>query len=191
MSTSAIRSEIVSHDSESLILVDSNDQELGYLSKVECHQGAGILHRAFSLFIFNESGELLIHQRAEEKPLWPGFWSNSCCSHPRQGESIANAMQRRCAEELGFTTTLRFLYQFEYAATYQDLGSERELCSVFWGLYNDSPNVNVAEISDWRWVNPNSLTQDMAARPERYTPWFQMEWQRIRTEFSNQIPKAD
>ena len=110
------RAEIVSFDSEPLILVNSHDEAVGEMLKADCHQRGGRLHRAFSLFIFNSSNELLVHQRADSKPLWGGFWTNSCCSHPRVGESIEEAIARRSEEELGFTTNMRFVYKFEYTA---------------------------------------------------------------------------
>ena len=123
-------SEVVSDDTELLILVDSSDRETGQLDKSACHDGEGQLHRAFSVFIFNDAGELLIQQRAADKRLWPSFWSNSCCSHPRAGEAIDDAAERRCQQELGIAASLTFLYKFEYQAAYEDIGSERELCSV-------------------------------------------------------------
>ncbi|MFU8815807.1 MAG: isopentenyl-diphosphate delta-isomerase, partial [Pseudomonadales bacterium] len=121
------RSEIVSSEREPLILVDSDDRELGWMDKSAAHDGDGILHRAFSLFIFNAAGELLIQQRAPGKRLWPSFWSNSCCSHPRAGEELSEAVGRRLQQELGMQAELHFVYKFEYLAHYRDLGSEHEL----------------------------------------------------------------
>ncbi len=119
---------------DQLILVDASDRETGFLSKEECHQGAGRLHRAFSVFLFNRRGELLLQQRSAAKPLWPLYWSNTCCSHPRQGETVEAAARRRLAEELALSAELRFLYKFEYRAEYQQIGTEHELCWVFAGV---------------------------------------------------------
>ena len=123
----------VSPESELLILVDAHDQETGSLGKVECHDGDGILHRAFSVFLFNDRGELLLQQRSADKRLWPMFWTNTCCSHPRQGESMQMATERRLQQELNTASTLEFIYKFEYQARFGDLGSENELCSVYLG----------------------------------------------------------
>ena len=120
-------------DSEALILVDEADRSLGVLSKALCHEGRGVLHRAFSLLIFNERGELLIQQRAASKRLWPMYWSNSCCSHPRGDESLETATQRRLYEELGIGCPLQFLFKFQYQAQFDATGAENELCSVYIG----------------------------------------------------------
>ena len=110
------RNLIVSSDEERLILVDSDDHETGTSTKSECHDGAGVLHRAFSVFVFNRRGELLIHQRHPSKRLWPNFWSNSCCSHPRAGENVDVAVHRRLEQELGLSADLHYVYKFEYVA---------------------------------------------------------------------------
>jgi len=120
-------------DSESLILVDEADREVGHLDKLRCHQGRGVLHRAFSLLIFNDSGELLLQQRAASKRLWPLYWSNSCCSHPRRAETLETAIHRRLYEELGLRCPLHFLFKFQYQAQFDAAGAEQELCSVFVG----------------------------------------------------------
>ena len=184
------RSEIVSNDAEPLILVDSNDDVLGYLDKAACHDGDGQLHRAFSLFIFNSAGELLVQRRASGKRLWPGFWSNSCCSHPRRDETVSEAAARRCTQELGFATQLDYLYKFEYSARYGDEGTERELCSVFVGRFDGEPDVNATEIDDWRWIAPEALEAAFAEEPDAYTPWFKMEWQRLRSDFVKSLPSG-
>lgn len=180
---------IVSSDSEALILVDAEDREIGFRDKGRCHDGEGILHRAFSLFIFNAAGELLLQQRAADKRLWPGYWANSCCSHPRRGETLEIATGRRLAEELGMRATLEHVYKFQYHARYGELGSERELCHVFVGRSDDTVRANPTEIAAWRWVTPAALDAEMAAHPERFTPWLQMEWQRLRGEFAARLPE--
>src|SRR6185437_2320775 len=105
-----------SQEAESLILVDEADREVGYMSKERCHDGRGILHRAFSLLIFNERSELLLQRRSAAKRLWPHYWSNSCCSHPRRAETMEAAIHRRLYEELGLACPLQFLFKFQYHA---------------------------------------------------------------------------
>ena len=168
------------HDSDPLILVDEKDRDLGFMSKAMCHAGQGILHRAFSLLIFNERGELLIQKRAASKRLWPLFWSNSCCSHPRGEETMEAATQRRLLEELGITCTLQFLYKFQYQAQFDATGAENELCSVFIGRTRETPRINPVEISDWRWIGPQALADEISGAGGRvFTPWFMLEWARI------------
>ena len=170
-------------DSESLILVDEADCGVGHMSKALCHQGRGVLHRAFSLLIFNERGELLLQQRASTKRLWPLSWSNSCCSHPRGAESMEAATRRRLREELDLKCELQFLFKFQYHAQFDENGAERELCSVFIGRSARAPRVNREEIRDWRWVSPERLQVEMMG-PERsaFTPWFLIEWERVWRE---------
>ncbi|MBN8726335.1 MAG: isopentenyl-diphosphate Delta-isomerase [Xanthomonadales bacterium] len=177
-----LRHEVVSFDDEPLVLVDSEDREIGFLDKGATHDGAGVLHRAFSLFVFNSQGELLLQQRAPGKRLWPGFWANTCCSHPRGGEPIGEAIHRRLAEELGFDCELEFLYKFEYHARYGEEGSEHELCHVFAGVSDAVPHVNATEISALRHVAPEVLDAEMEQYPERFTPWLKLEWQRLRSD---------
>jgi len=166
-------------DRDSLILVDEADHGVGHLSKVLCHEGRGILHRAFSLLIFNGSGELLVQQRSASKRLWPLYWSNSCCSHPRRAETMEAAIQRRLYEELGLRCPLRFLFKFQYQAQFDETGAENELCSVFIGRSSAPVKINNDEILAWRWVTPEALTREMAAGPGNFTPWFILEWDRI------------
>jgi len=175
--------EVVSSEEEPLILVDETDREIGHLSKGACHDGDGVLHRAFSLFIFNSEGELLLQQRSEEKRLWPLFWSNSCCSHPRRGETIQLATERRLTQELGMASKIHHLFTFQYQAPYLDLGSENEVCWVFIGRSADVPQPNDHEIADIRWITPEDLDREFETQPEIFTPWFAMEWPRVRTAF--------
>jgi isopentenyl-diphosphate delta-isomerase len=167
-------------DSEALILVDESDRSLGFLSKELCHEGRGVLHRAFSLLVFNERGELLIQQRAASKRLWPMYWSNSCCSHPRGDESLETATQRRLYQELGIRCPLQFLFKFQYQAQFDATGAENELCSVYIGRCREPIKVNSDEIVDWRWISPEALNGEIAAQGGRtFTPWFMLEWARI------------
>jgi isopentenyl-diphosphate delta-isomerase len=165
---------------EPLILVDEADREVGHLSKAKCHDGQGVLHRAFSLLIFNGAGELLLQQRSPTKRLWPLFWSNSCCSHPRRAESMETAIHRRLYEELGLRCPLEFLFKFQYQARYESAGSEQELCSVFIGRSRDPVRSDPSEIQALRWIPPETLQAEMAGNEaDKFTPWFKLEWARI------------
>ncbi len=183
------RDEAVSFDDEELILVDDRDRELGHLSKVKCHEGDGVLHRAFSLFVFNHEGELLLQQRAAGKRLWPLFWSNSCCSHPRRGERMEEAVHRRLWQEIGIEAELDYLYKFRYQARYDAGGAEHELCWVYLGVSDQEPRPNRQEIADWCWASPARLDAELVSRAERYTPWFKMEWKRLRGEFADEMKR--
>ena len=169
---------------ECLILVDDADQEVGHASRIHCHEGHGLLHRAFSLFIFNEDGALLIQQRAAGKRLWPLYWSNSCCSHPRRAESMDLAIHRRLHEELGLKCPLHFLFKFKYQAQFDGAGAEHELCSVFIGR-SSAPAVRAdrSELAAWRWIAPEALDAEMRAGAVPFTPWFTQEWERIRRDY--------
>jgi isopentenyl-diphosphate delta-isomerase len=170
-------------DTEPLILVDEADREVGHLGKAECHAGRGVLHRAFSLLIFNAHGELLLQQRAASKRLWPMYWSNSCCSHPRRDETMEAATRRRLKEELGLSCPLHFLFKFQYQAQFDAAGAENELCSVFIGSSSEALVINEGEIHAWRWISPQDLCAEMSgAAALQFTPWFMMEWERIWRE---------
>lgn len=173
---------VVSFDDEPLILVDSEDREVGFLPKAEAHLGSGTLHRAFSLFVFNPAGALLLQQRAKGKRLWGQFWSNTCCSHPRRGETMDTAIHRRLKEELGFACEFEYLFKFQYQAQYDAEGAEHELCWVYAGRSAEQPKVNANEISAVRWIAPDDLDAEIARAPESFTPWFKIEWARIRAE---------
>ena len=180
---------IVSSESEELILVDRDDNEIGHASKAEAHDGGGILHRAFSLFLFNDDGELLLQQRAPSKRLWGGFWSNSCCSHPRRGESLALATSRRLLDELNFEAKLEYVYHFCYVAQFGDAGSEHELCHVFLGRTGDEIRPNDSEIAAIRFVSAAALDIEFARHPERFTPWFKQEWAELNRNYAEQLAR--
>ncbi len=165
---------------ERLITVDADDKITGYCSRATCHAGEGIQHRAFSIFIFDRDGRVLLQQRSSQKSLWPLFWSNSCCSHPRAGESTAEAAQRRLKEELGIDVPLTYVYKFAYQARYDETGSENELCSVFIGQTDQAIQANPDEINAWRFLTLAELDNEMATVPERFTPWLKLEWKRLR-----------
>jgi isopentenyl-diphosphate delta-isomerase len=162
-----------------LILVDPTDTVLGAMEREACHVGEGVLHRAFSILLFDSDGRVLLQQRSPHKRLWPGYWSNSCCGHPLVGEQTDVAAQRRLGEELGIQTPLAPAFQFQYAADFEDRGAERELCSVFFGQHEGSVSPAADEISDWGWESPRALTDALLASPSRYTPWFRVIWRVI------------
>jgi len=180
---------IVSSESEELILVDKNDVEIGSLSKARCHDGDGVLHRAFSLFIFNPDGDLLLQKRSDSKRLWPLVWSNSCCSHPRKGESMAVATRRRLRDELSIETSLEFAYKFSYQAEFGNTGSENELCHVYLGRSDDAVVPNEHEISAIRFVGADSLLREFDTSPEQFTPWFKMEWLALAEEHRDALSR--
>jgi isopentenyl-diphosphate delta-isomerase len=178
----------VAADGDSLILVDERDQGVGHLSKQKCHEGRGILHRAFSLLIFNGNGDLLLQQRSAAKRLWPLYWSNSVCSHPRRTESMESAIHRRLLEELGIACPLHFLFKFQYQAQFDETGAENELCSVFIGRCTDLVRINPDEIAAWRWVSPEALQVEMTGQSAgNFTPWFVIEWARIWRDHRFQV----
>jgi isopentenyl-diphosphate delta-isomerase len=181
--------QAVSSESEKLIAVDSNDRELGVISKAAAHDGEGTLHRAFSIFLFNREGKVLLQQRSAEKRLWPMYWSNTCCSHPRAGEDMEHATMRRLEQELGMQSDLTYLFKFQYQAKFGPEGSENELCSVYVGRSDEEPQVHPGEIAAVKWVTPEEITRELAADTEgkRYTPWFKMEWKRLTTDFAKEL----
>ena len=181
------KEKIVSDPDEQLILVDSDDNEIGYSSKSECHKDLGLLHRAFSIFLFNSTGELLIQKRSIKKELWGQYWSNSCCSHPRKGEDLHEAAIRRVHQELSIECSLNFLYKFQYQENYSDSGSEHELCSVFYGLYDGTINCNENEIEDWRMISSTQLNEEIGQSNILYTPWLKLEWAEITTKYKEVI----
>jgi isopentenyl-diphosphate delta-isomerase len=170
---------IVSSEKEQLILVDRNDTEIGHVDKASAHDAGGLLHRAFSLFIFDPDGRLLMQQRSASKRLWPHYWSNSCCSHPRRGESMEEATSRRLRDELNIEAELEFVYKFSYQASYGELGAENELCWVYLGRTADPIVPNRNEIAATRSLSARELQNELDGNPEQFTPWFKLEWQRL------------
>lgn len=173
---------IVSSEDEPLILVDANDVATGTLDKAACHDGNGVLHRAFSLFVFDGDGRLLLQQRSAAKRLWPLYWSNSCCSHPRAGETMEVATARRLKDELNIRSALEFVYKFTYQASYGGLGAEHELCWVYLGRTNETVVANRNEIAATRFLTADELRHALVDEPESFTPWFKLEWQRLEQD---------
>ncbi len=166
-------------DQELLILVDSQDRETGTGNKEECHRIEPRLHRAFSVFLFDREGRMLITQRSKVKSTWPLFWSNACCSHPKPGETTEQAALRRLEEELGITAEIRFLFSFEYRAHYDSQWGEHELDHVFTGRFDGSLDPNEDEVEAWQYIDAESLREDVRKNPDRYTPWFKLVFDRV------------
>jgi isopentenyl-diphosphate delta-isomerase len=166
---------------EQLILVDKNDRELGFIEKEEAHKGDLPLHRAFSIFIFNSRGEMLIQKRSTEKKTFSGIWANACCSHPRKGEHLEDAIKRRLKEELGFVTQLRELFSFVYKARMGEWG-EHELDHVFLGRYDGPVKPNKDEIEEWKFVSIDELKKDVRQNPDKYGAWFKLAYERVIEE---------
>jgi isopentenyl-diphosphate delta-isomerase len=158
---------------EEIILVDENDMELGFMPKLEAHQ-KGLLHRAFSILVFNEKGELLIHKRADNKYHSSGLWTNTCCSHPRKGEAVEDAIHRRLQEEMGFDCNLQFAYKFIYKTDLENELIEHEYDHVFIGEYNSEISPNPEEVSDYKWMSLARLRNDLLLNPTNYTYWFKL-----------------
>ncbi|MDG4946539.1 isopentenyl-diphosphate Delta-isomerase [Weeksellaceae bacterium KMM 9713] len=160
-------------EKENVVLITEQDEPIGLMEKQEAHV-AGVLHRAFSVFIFNDNGELLIQQRAFEKYHTPGKWTNTCCSHPRDGETYEEGAIRRLQEEMGFTCPIEYQFNFIYKADVGQGLTEHELDYVFKGVYNEEPVVNPEEVAAYKWIDFDELQQDVQNNPEEYTPWFRI-----------------
>ncbi len=163
---------------EYVILVDTADRELGTMEKMEAHEKAA-LHRAFSVFIFNDRGELMLQQRAAHKYHSPLLWTNTCCSHQRQGESNIDAGKRRLKEEMGFEVDLDEKFHFVYKAEFDNGLTEHELDHVMVGYYNGEPTINPEEVASWKWIDMEVLQQDMKDHPQDYTAWFKIIFDRF------------
>lgn len=158
---------------EHVILVNEKDEPIGLMPKMEAHEKA-VLHRAFSVFVLNSKNEVMLQQRARDKYHSPLLWTNTCCSHQRNGESNIEAGTRRLFEEMGFTTELRELFHFIYKAPFDNGLTEHELDHVMIGRYDGVPQVNPAEVESWKWMDIESIRTDMTVHPERYTVWFRI-----------------
>jgi len=158
---------------EKVILVDKNDNQVGLMPKLEAHQ-KGILHRAFSVFVFNNKYELLLQKRATSKYHSGGLWTNTCCSHPRDGEDIMDAANRRLYEEMGIRTNLKKVFDFIYKAELDNQLSENEFDHVLYGVYNDDPVLNFEEADDYMWADMNTIKDDIENNPENFTVWFKI-----------------
>ncbi len=158
---------------EKVILVNQKDEPIGLMPKMEAHE-KGLLHRAFSVFIFNEKNELMIQQRALSKYHSPGLWTNTCCSHQREGETNIEAGKRRLQEEMGFTTELEDKISFIYKAPFDNGLTEHEFDHILVGNYNEEPSLNPEEAEAWKWMGLEEVAKDMENNPSVYTEWFKI-----------------
>jgi len=161
---------------EKVILVDKNDNQVGLMPKLEAHE-KGVLHRAFSIFIFNSKYELLLQKRASSKYHSGGLWTNTCCSHPREGEDILDAANRRLDEEMGIKTSLRKVYDFIYKAELDNQLTEHEFDHVFYGVFDNDPTLNKDEAEDFKWVDMETLNNDIIKNEDNYTVWFKIAFE--------------
>ncbi|PKP51845.1 MAG: isopentenyl-diphosphate delta-isomerase [Bacteroidetes bacterium HGW-Bacteroidetes-1] len=165
-------------NNEFVVLVDRNDLELGLMKKMDAHINA-MLHRAFSIFIFNSKGEMLLQQRALNKYHSPGLWTNTCCSHPRSGESLQQATSRRLLEEMGMHCEMNKAFDFIYKADVGQGLTEHEFDHVFIGYSDMSPVINKEEVENWKYVNIDAIKADMSKNPDIYTVWFRIAFDQL------------
>jgi isopentenyl-diphosphate Delta-isomerase len=158
---------------EYVVLVDADNNEIGVMEKQEAHEKA-VLHRAFSVFVFNSEGELLLQQRALSKYHSGGLWTNTCCSHPRAGEATVDAAHRRLMEEMGFDCDLAERFSFMYQTPFDNGLSEHELDFVYTGTFDDTPDINPSEVAAYRWITLEDLIKEVHEYPTHFTSWFQI-----------------
>ena len=167
---------------ENVILVDKNDTQIGLMSKLDAHK-KGILHRAFSVFVLNNNNEIMLQKRAYNKYHSGGLWTNTCCSHQREGENSIEAGKRRLLEEMGFETELKIITSFIYKVEFENGLTEHELDYLLIGKYLKSPVINKQEVADWKWMKVELIADDIKLNPNNYTSWFKI----IFDKFQNKI----
>ncbi len=161
-----------------VILVSPKDKPVGYMEKIEAHK-KGLLHRAISVFIFNERNEMLIQRRALSKYHTPGIWSNTACSHPRKNETVIEAADRRLFEEMGMKTSLNYGFKFLYKAEFSNGLIEHELDHVFFGFSNEKPSLNNSEVCDYKYLDQGNLEKMISHQPEIFSPWFKLTYKKV------------
>ncbi len=169
---------------ELVVLVDENDNKVGLMPKMEAHEKA-LLHRAFSVFVFNKKGELMLQQRAAHKYHSPLLWTNTCCSHQRDGESNLEAGKRRLQEEMGFTTDLKEVFSFKYKAPFDNGLTEHEFDHVMIGYFDAVPNLNKDEAEAYKWMSLENVKKDIEQNPSIYTAWFKIIFQESYQKLTN------
>ncbi|MFK8267539.1 isopentenyl-diphosphate Delta-isomerase [Capnocytophaga cynodegmi] len=165
-------------EEEKVILVDEQNNPIGLMPKLEAHEKA-LLHRAFSVFIMNQKGEVMLQQRALHKYHSPGLWTNTCCSHQRENETNVEAGKRRLQEEMGFITELTDVISFIYRAPFDNGLTEHEYDHVLLGYYEENPNINPEEVVDWKWELPENIKKDIEQNPQKYTEWFKIIFEKF------------
>ncbi|MFZ1694350.1 MAG: isopentenyl-diphosphate Delta-isomerase [Flavobacteriales bacterium] len=168
---------------EQVVLVNERDEAIGTMGKLRAHQ-EGALHRAFSVFLFDDQGRLLLQQRAAGKYHSAGLWTNTCCSHPRAHETIVDAAKRRLQEEMGIAAELEQRFNFIYRAALDNGLQEHELDHVLFGRFAGPATPEASEVADWKYISPDTLDEDLRNHPERYTVWLRECWQRVREELA-------
>lgn len=163
---------------ERVVLVDPSDAEIGVEEKLRAHQ-TGLLHRAFSVFVFHPSGALLLQKRASDKYHSGGLWSNTCCGHPRPGNDLRAEARRRLKEEMGIECALKKVFDFRYHSALPGGLTENELDHVFVGVSAQEPVPDPTEVEEWRWQRPRQIEQDLANDPTAYTVWFPIAWRGV------------
>lgn len=169
---------------ELVILVDENDNQIGLMPKMEAHEKA-LLHRAFSVFVFNKNGDLMIQQRAATKYHSPLLWTNTCCSHQRAGESNIEAGKRRLSEEMGFSTDLKEVFSFIYKAPFDNGLTEHEYDYVLVGSFDGEPKINKDEVESYKWMSLEDVKTDIQNNPQIYTAWFKIIFNKSYEKLSN------
>lgn len=169
---------------EFVILVDKYDHELGLMEKMEAHE-KGVLHRAFSVFVFNHNKELMLQQRAFEKYHSPGLWTNTCCSHPRSGETVEQAVHRRLMEEMGFDSELKKAFHFIYKADVGQGLTEHEFDHVFIAITDTQPEINPREVNNWRYISVENLKLEIKESPDQFTVWFKIALEEVEQRINN------
>jgi len=159
---------------ERVILVDEQDQPIGEAGKYAAHENGGQLHRAFSVFVLDHSGNWLLQRRAAGKYHFPLLWTNTCCSHPRPGEDTEKAVHRRLKEEMGFDCPVQKQFHFIYLASCPEGLTEHEFDHVYTGVYSGSISANSKEVAEWRWISVEQLKKELTDQPETFTPWFKI-----------------
>ena len=169
---------------EQVILVDEKDNQIGLMGKIEAHEKA-LLHRAFSVFILNSKNELMLQRRALHKYHSPGLWTNTCCSHQRDGETTLEAAKRRLNEEMGFVTQVEEKFSFIYKAAFDNGLTEHEFDHVLLGNYESDPVINKEEVEEWKWMDLNKVKSDIQNNPDDYTPWFKIIFEKFFKELNS------
>ena len=163
---------------DQVVLVDEKDSETGVMEKLLAHQ-KGLLHRAFSVFIFNRNGDLLLQKRSADKYHSAGLWTNTCCSHPGSGEDVKLSAQKRLFSEMGINCSIEFLFTECYKLPLRDGLTEHEFDHVFYGICNDVPEISPDEVETYRYVSRQDLKEDIFKNPDYYTEWFKLLWERV------------